>query len=85
LGNIILALTVPHLGWMREPVYSVVNVFWACLEVAVPSLVLMVLLPVFLFGRDTPRLLALGLSFLPAYVAVTGLAQAASLWRICSE
>jgi hypothetical protein len=35
---------------------------------------------VFLFGRDVPRLLAIGLSFFPGYIAILTLRDAFSSW-----
>jgi hypothetical protein len=52
----------------------------AILDVALPCATLMVLLPVFLWGRDVPRLLAIGLSFLPAFTAVGAIPQVYSFW-----
>lgn len=80
LANIALAIwAVPKLGHATDPVHSPVNAFWISLEILVPLAALLVLLPVFLFGKDVPRLLAIGLCVLPAFVAVMGIAAAISL------
>jgi hypothetical protein len=79
--NLLLgAWVLPQVGHVADPDYSSGNAFWACVEVGLPCAALLALLPVVLFGRDIPRLLALGLSFLPAYVAVAGFGTAFSLW-----
>lgn len=80
-ANVLLAVWVlPHLGHIQDPTYSPLNALQACLEIVVPCATLLVLAPVFLLGRDIPRLLAIGLSFFPAYVAVVGLGAALYLW-----
>jgi len=81
LANVVLAVWVlPQVGHVTDPTHSPANAFWTCLEVLLPCAVLLVLLPVFVFGRDVPRLLAIGLSFLPGYIAVAGVGAALSLW-----
>jgi len=80
-ANVALAIWVlPGLGKMFDPIHTFTNALQALLEVTVPCAALLVLLPVILFGRDVPRLLAIGLSFLPAYVGIAGLEGAWSLW-----
>lgn len=80
LVNVALAIwVVPKLGHATDPTHAPVNAVWISLEILVPLAALLVLLPVFLFGKDVPRLLAIGLSFLPAFVAVMGIAAAISL------
>jgi hypothetical protein len=46
----------------------------------VPCAALLSMLPVLLFGRDVPRLISIGLSLLPCYVAIAGFCDAFSLW-----
>ena len=78
--NLCLAVWVrPQFGHIQDPAYSLINAFQAGLEVAVPCATLLVLAPVFLLGRDIPRLLAIGLSFFPAYAAVIGFGAALSI------
>jgi hypothetical protein len=79
--NFALAIWVlPQIGHVTDPDYSRANVLWACVEVGLPCAALLALIPVVLFGRDIPRLVALGLTFLPGYVAVVGFGTAFSLW-----
>ncbi len=81
LLNVALATwVVPKLGHAADPTYSPFNALSACLEVLLPCTALIIVVPVFLSGRDVPRLLAIGLAFLPGYVAIAGLCDAFSLW-----
>lgn len=68
------------MGKMFDPSYAFANAIRVFVEVTAPCMILLTLLPVILFGRDVPRLLAIGLSVLPAYVAVAGFGDAWSLW-----
>lgn len=75
LGNCLLALYVlPHIS-MAQEIKSVPSMAatWA-IQAALPLAILLILLPVFLFGRDLPRLIAIGLSVLPCYLAAVGIA-----------
>jgi len=79
-ANILLAVWVlPQIGHIRDPEYSVLNAVWTAVEIVLPCATLLALAPVFVLGRDIPRLLAIGLSFFPAYVAVVGIGSALSL------
>lgn len=79
--NVALAMwVVPNLGHATDPAYSRTGAFSACVEVLLPCTALLVALPVFLLGRDIPRLLAIGLCILPGYVALAGFSDALSLW-----
>jgi drug/metabolite transporter (DMT)-like permease len=81
--NIALATwVVPRMGKVRGTEYSLANGLQTALEVGLPCAALLALLPVFLFGRDILRLLAIGLFFLPCYVVVTGIGYAFWLWSI---
>ena len=81
LLNIVLAVwVVPRIGHVTDPEYSSSNALRAALMVAAPCAVLLTTLPVLLFGRDVPRLISIGLSFLPCYVVVVGVCDAFSLW-----
>ena len=74
LGNCLLAIYVlPHVGHMQEMKFVGALAATTVLQAALPLVILLILLPVFLFGRDVPRLLAIGLSVLPCYLAVTGI------------
>lgn len=80
-ANVFLAVWVlPQLGHIQDSAYSLTNALQISLEVIIPCATLLVLAPVFLLARDIPRLLAIGLSFFPAYVAVVGLGAALQLW-----
>jgi hypothetical protein len=79
-ANIFLAArVVPQIAHVRDD-YSAVNALRASLEVVVPCAALLAMLPVVFLGRDVPRLLAIGLSFLPGYVAIFGFGDALSIW-----
>lgn len=79
-ANILLAVWVlPQVGHIRDPEYSLLNAVWTAVEIVIPCATLLVLAPVFFLGRDIHRLIAIGLSFLPAYVAVVGIGSALSL------
>jgi hypothetical protein len=81
LANVVLAMWVlPQLGHVTDPEYAPINAIRVCLEVLGPCTALVIMVPVFVFGRDIPRLLAIGLSFLPAYIAFAGFCDATSLW-----
>jgi len=80
VANILLAVWVlPQIGHIRDPEYSLLNALWTIAEIAIPSATLLVLAPVFVLGCDVKRLIAIGLSFFPAYVAVVGIGSALSL------
>ncbi|MCO5051658.1 MAG: hypothetical protein M9920_05090 [Verrucomicrobiae bacterium] len=80
LFNLVLVIWVrPHLGAATDPAYALANALRPLVAVALPSVTLLVLLPVFFLGREVPRLLAIGFSFLPAYVLAVGLMMALSL------
>lgn len=73
LANVVLIVwVIPHIGNIRKPEYSLVNALRPAIEVVIPSAALLIMAPVFFLGRDIPRLLAIGLAFLPAYVAIAG-------------
>jgi hypothetical protein len=79
--NIALAIwMVPQIGHATDPQYSINNAVWAALMLAAPCAALLSTVPVLLFGRDVPRLISIGLSFLPCYVAIAGFCDAFSLW-----
>jgi hypothetical protein len=78
-ANILLAVWVlPQIGHIRDPEYSLLNAVWTAVEIVVPCATLLVLAPVFFLGRDIHRLIAIGLSFFPAYIAVVGIGSALS-------
>ncbi len=52
---------------------------WILAQLLVPVVALVILLPVILRGRDVPRVLAIGLSFFPAFLVITGFKEALSL------
>lgn len=79
-ANIFLAAWVlPQIGHIRDPEYSLLNAVWTAVEIVIPCATLLVLAPVFLLGRDIHRLIAIGLSFFPAYVGFVGIGSALSL------
>jgi hypothetical protein len=79
-ANILLAVWVlPQVGHIRDPDYSLQNALWTIAEIAIPCATLLVLAPVFILGRDIQRLIAIGLSFFPAYIAVAGIGSAFSI------
>jgi hypothetical protein len=81
LLNIVLAMwAVPQIGHVTDPEYSSSNALQAAVMVAAPCASLLTTLPVLLFGRDVPRLISIGLSFLPCYLAIVGLCDTFSLW-----
>ena len=80
VANLALILwVIPHIGNVRDPEYSPVNALRPAIEILIPCAALLAMAPVFFLGRDVPRLLAIGLSFLPAYVAVAGFGAVLSL------
>lgn len=73
--NVFLAVwLVPRMGKVRDPEYLLANFVVPALALAVPCAGLLVMVPVFLWGRDVTRLLAVGLCFLPCYVLICGVA-----------
>ena len=81
VANLVLILwVIPHLGNVRDPGYSPINALRPSIEVLIPGVALLTMAPVFFLGRDVPRLLAIGLSFLPGYTAFVGIGATLSLW-----
>lgn len=81
LINVALAVWIaPQIGHVTDPEHSIANATRASLMIALPCATLVSTVPVLLFGRDVLRLISIGLSFLPCYVAVVGLCDAFSLW-----
>jgi hypothetical protein len=81
LANIFLAVWVlPKAGHATDPEYAISNWIWPALMVVAPCAALLSTVPVLLFGRDVPRLISIGLSFLPCYVAIAGFCDVFSLW-----
>ena len=79
-ANILLAVWVlPQIGHIRDPEYSLPNALWTIAKIVIPCATLLVLAPVFILGRDIQRLIAIGLSFFPAYIAIAGIGSALSL------
>jgi hypothetical protein len=80
-ANVFLAVWVlPQFGHIQDPAYSPINAIQISVQVIIPCATLLILAPVFLLARDIPRLLAIGLSFFPAYVAVVGFGAVIDLW-----
>ena len=80
IANLLLVVWVlPHIGNVHDPEYSLINAIRPAIEIVIPSAALLVMAPVFFLGRDIPRLLVIGLSFLPAYVAIAGLGSVLGL------
>lgn len=73
-----LALHLEHVG---DPYHGKVGLAWLAVMLVAPVAALTILAPVVISGRDVPRILAIGLAFLPAYVAVLGFGEAFSLWQ----
>ena len=70
---------LPQIGHIRDPEYSRLNALWTIAEISIPCATLLVVVPVFVLGRDIQRLIAIGLSFFPAYIAIAGIGSALSL------
>lgn len=81
LLNLALAIcVVPNLGHTADPTHSRSNLIEAFVEVLLACTALLTLAPVFWSGSAAPRLISIGLSFLPCYVVIAGFCDALHLW-----
>jgi len=79
--NLVLAMWfMPRLGHVADPAHLPYNALSAFMQVLLPCLALLAVIPVFVSGRDVSRLLAVGLLFLPGYVFIVGCYNVFCFW-----